>query len=192
MNSRVKIEKIETLSRRWADLKRYTLTYTRGDGRSETQFREVHDHGHGAAVLPYDSARGTVLLVRQFRLPVHLYGEAGDLIEACAGLLDGDAPEVCARREAGEELGYRVRNLRQVASAFMTPGAVTEHLTMFLADYSIADKAGDGGGAEHEGEDIEVLEMPFATAMKMLEQGHIRDAKTIMLLLFLDREVSAR
>lgn len=192
MSGRVKIEKVETLSHRWADLRQYTLTYTRRDGRSVTLLREVHDHGHGAAVLPYDAERGTVLLVRQFRLPAYLYGEDGDIIEVCAGLLDGNAPDVCARREAEEELGYRIENLRQVASTFMTPGAVTERLTMFLGDYRAGGKVSDGGGHEGEGEDIEVLEMPFATAWELLREGKIVDAKTVMLLMFLERELTLK
>lgn len=189
MSERVKIEAVETLSRRWADLKQYTLTYRRRDGRSESQVREVHDHGSGAAVLPYDATRRTVLLVRQFRLPVYLSGGSGDLIEVCAGLLDGDSPEVCARREAEEELGHRIENPREVASTFMTPGAVTERLTMFLADYSADTRIGGGGGHAHEGEDIEVLEMPFSAAWRMLCDGEIADAKTVMLLLFLARKL---
>lgn len=192
MNGRIRIEKIETLSQSWAHLKRYTLAYSRRDGRSAMLIREVHDHGHGAAILPYDAGRGTVLLARQFRLPVFLNGETGDIIEVCAGLLDGDPPDVCARREAEEELGYRVTNLRQVASTFMTPGAVTERLTMFLASYRGEDKINDGGGHAAEGEDIEVLEMPFTAAMAMLRDGAIIDAKTVMLLMFLERELTLR
>ena len=190
MSERVKIEKIETLSQRWADLKQYTLTYRRRDGRIDRQVREVHDHGSGAAVLPYDGTRGTVLLIRQFRLPAYLSGMTGDLVEACAGLLEGQSPADCARKEAEEELGYRVENLREVASTFMTPGAITERLTMFLADYRADTRVGDGGGPAHEGEDIEVLEMPFAEAWRLLGEGHIADAKTVMLLLFLARELA--
>ena len=147
MNDRVVVEKVEALSHRWAKLDRYEIRYRRRDGRSENLVREVHDHGNGAAVLPYDAARGTVLLVRQFRLPAYLNGGDGDLIEACAGLLDGDDPAVCARREAEEELGIVLQNLRQVASTFMTPGAVTERLILFLADYGQASRIGAGASA---------------------------------------------
>ena len=189
MSERVKIEAVEALSRRWAKLDRYTIRYTRGDGVTETLTREVHDHGHGAAVLPYDAARKTVLLVRQFRLPAYLSNTDGFLIEACAGLLDGNDPAECARREAEEELGYRLSNVRLMASTFMTPGAVTERLTMFLADYDVAGRIGDGGGHAHEGEDIEVLEMPFAEARLMAKDGGIIDAKTVMLIMFLEREL---
>jgi len=191
MNDRVAIEREEVLSRRWARLTRYTIRYRRRDGRSETLLREVHDHGHGAAVLPYDRACGTVLLVRQFRLPAYLNdGGDGMLIEACAGLLDGGDAETCARREAEEELGYRVRNLRQAASTFMTPGAVTERLTMFLADYDETDRIGAGGGHPHEGEDIEVLELPLAEAWRMVADGRIVDAKTVILLQCLKLELA--
>ncbi|HLF21673.1 MAG TPA: NUDIX domain-containing protein [Aestuariivirga sp.] len=190
MNDRVAIEKAEILSQRWARLTHYTIRYRRRDGRSEILRREVHDHGHGAAVLPHDAGRGTVLLVRQFRLPAYLNdGGDGMLIEACAGLLDGGDPEACARREAEEELGYRLGNLRQVASTFMTPGAVTERLTMFLADYDATNRIGAGGGHPHEGEDIEVLELPLAEAWRMVEDGRIADAKTVMLLQFLKLEL---
>lgn len=189
MSRRITIEKIEPLSHRWAKLDRYTISYTRRDGVTEQLIREVHDHGHGACVLPYDSARGTVLLVRQFRLPVHLNTGDGFIIEVCAGLLDGDEPAICARREAEEELGFRLSNMQQMASTFMTPGAVTERLTLFLADYDHAARIGEGGGHAHEGEDIEVLELPFADVRRMLKSGAIIDAKTVMLIMFLEREL---
>jgi nudix-type nucleoside diphosphatase (YffH/AdpP family) len=190
MAERVKIEKVETLSSGWARNLRYTINYQRFDGRRERLVREVHDHGSGAGVLPYDASRGTVLLVRQFRLPVHLAGHGGDTLEICAGLLDGNDPETCARREAEEELGFRLTGLRRVAHVFTTPGAVTEELTLFLADYSLAQRVSAGGGHVHESEDIEVVEVPFAAALDLALARQIRDAKTVMLLLFLDREIN--
>lgn len=189
MKSRISIEKVEPLSRNWAKLDRYTVRYERQDGRTDLLVREVHDHGHGATVLPYDAKRGTVLLVRQFRLPAWLHDQDGFIIETCAGLLDGDDPAVCARREAEEELGFRISNLRHVATTYMSPGAVTERLAMFLADYDHAARTGDGGGHAHEGEDIEVLELPFAELRAMVKDGQIVDAKTLMLTLFLEREL---
>lgn len=189
MSGRVKIESIEPLSHAWAKLDRYTIAYVRSDGRTDRLVREVHDHGHGATVLPYDAKRGTVLLVRQFRLPALVCGDDGFLIEACAGLLDGDDPAVCARREAEEELGFRLSNLRQMAHTYMTPGAVTERIVLFLADYDHDSRVGDGGGHAHEGEDIEILEMPFDEMRRMVASGEIRDAKTVMLSLFLEREL---
>lgn len=189
MKKRVTIEKVEPLSHHWAKLDRYTIRYERQDGVTDTLVREVHDHGHGAAVLPYDAKRGTVLLVRQFRLPAYLTGGDGFLIEVCAGLLDGDDPAVCAKREAEEELGFRITNLRHVITTYASPGAVTERIAQFLADYDHGSRTGAGGGHAHEGEDIEVLEMPFAEMRQMVKDGRITDAKTVMLSLFLEREL---
>ena len=188
-SSRVSIEKIEPLSHRWAKLDRYVIRYTRRDGVTETLSREMHDHGHGATMLPYDQHRGTVLLVRQFRLPVHLNGGDGFIIEACAGLLDGNDPAECARREAEEELGFRLSSLRKVANTFMSPGAVTERITLFLANYDHDHRIGEGGGVAHEGEDIEILEIPFNELRRLVKSGGIVDAKTVMLSLFLEREL---
>jgi nudix-type nucleoside diphosphatase (YffH/AdpP family) len=181
----IEIESVETLSDGWVSLKRYTILYTWKDGRREELVREVHDHGNAAAVLPYDPARRTVLLVRQFRLGAFLNGHPEPLIEACAGLLDGDDPESCAMREAQEELGYRVSNLRRASDIYVSPGAVTEHVTLFLAEYDSDHRVGAGGGHEAEGEEIEVLEMSFAEAWSLVENGTIVDAKTIILLLYL-------
>ena len=167
----------------WARLTRYTLDIERHDGSMMRAVREIHDHGHGIGVLPYDASRGTVLLVRQFRLPPHLAGANGLLIEACAGLIDGDeAPEASALREAEEELGYRIRNLVSLGRVWATPGAVTESLYLFTADYSASDRVGKGGGKEGEDEDIEILEMDLGAAMRLVSSQEIADAKTIILL----------
>lgn len=189
MKRRVIIETVEPLSRRWAKLDRYTIRYTRQDGREDVLVREVHDHGHGASVLPYDAKRGTVLLVRQFRLPAYLHDHDGFLIEACAGLLDGDDPAQCAKREAEEELGFRLTNLRFMTTVYSSPGAVTERISLFTADYDHAARIGAGGGEAHEGEDIEVLEIAFDDMRRMVQEGRIVDAKTILLSLFLEREL---
>ena len=189
MRNGVSIRHIDVLSQGWIKLRRYTFDYRRRDGRTETLVREVHDHGHGAAVLPYDAGRDTVLLVRQFRLPAALHDGTGDLIEACAGLLENESPGASIQREAREELGFRLHNLRQVAACYTTPGAVTEHLTLFLADYGQGDRIAEGGGSPGEGEDIEILELSRAEVRHLLASGQIRDAKTIMLILFLEREL---
>lgn len=166
----------------WAKLTRYTLDIERLDGSMMRAVREIHDHGHGAAVLPFDETRRTVLLVRQFRLPPHLSGGNGMMIEACAGLLDGDAPEMCAAREAEEELGYRIHNLKSAGRVWGSPGAITESIWLFLADYAASDRIYKGGGKDGEDEDIEILEMPLADAMNLVARNEIADAKTIVLL----------
>lgn len=178
----VYIRSDDLLSESWGRLSKISFDLVRRDGTVERQVREVYDRGNGAAVLPIDPDRGTVLLVRQFRLPAHLNHHDGNLIEACAGIVDDGDAEATAVREAEQELGYRLAELERVFEVFMSPGSVTERITCFTARYSQADRISSGGGTEHEGEDIEVLELPLAKAVEMIASGEILDAKTIMLL----------
>ncbi|MCG7505196.1 NUDIX domain-containing protein [Mesorhizobium retamae] len=182
MDDRIRILSQEILSDDWAILKKTTFDYRRRDGVWETQVRQTYDRGDGAAILPFDPDRGTVLLVRQFRWPAFVTGHKEPLIEVCAGLLDKDDPETCIRKEAEEELGYRLNSVKLLLTPYMSPGSVTERLWLFAARYSPADRISEGGGAPEEGEDIEVLEMPVDDAIAAISDGRIIDAKTILLL----------
>lgn len=178
----IRNRRTEILSDDWAVLTKHTFEYRRRDGRWEPQVRQTYDRGDGAAILPYDPVRGTVLLVRQFRLPAYVTGHSEPLIEACAGLLDRDDPETCIRKETEEEMGYRLGWVRRVFDIYMSPGSVTERLSLFVAAYSEADRLHAGGGDVAEGEDIEVLEPTLEAALAMVADGRIIDAKTIILL----------
>ncbi len=176
------IEKV-LLSDNWYTLNKFKFDYQKEDGTWETQEREAYDRGNGAAILLYNKEKGTVVLTRQFRMPTYVNGnEDGMMIEACAGLLDGDNPEDCIRKETEEETGYRIDNVEKVIETYMSPGSVTEILYLFIGEYEDGMKVNEGGGSEHETENIEVLEYPFKLAIQMMKRGEIRDAKTIMLL----------
>lgn len=163
-------------------LRRLDFEQRRQDGTWQPLRREVYDHGNAAALLPYDPARGTVLLVRQIRFVTYLNGYRHPLLEVCAGMLDKDDPETAIIREAEEELGYRITRPLHVFDAFMSPGCFTEKISFFTAVYSERDRTGNGGGLKAEGEDIEVVEMPLDAAVRLITSGGIVDAKTIMLL----------
>lgn len=182
-NEKVRNIKKELLSDNWYTLNKFTFDYQKEDGSWETQQREAYDRGNGAGILLYNTKKGTVVLTRQFRMPTYVNGnEDGMMIEVCAGLLDGDNPEDCIRKETEEETGYKIDNVKRVFETYMSPGSVTEILYLFIGAYEDRMKVSEGGGSEHETENIEVLEYPFETAVKMLETGEIKDAKTIMLL----------
>lgn len=178
----IEILKDETLSKNWYHLRNVTFDYTGSNGQTKTLKREVYDRGNGATILLYDPKRDSVILVRQFRMPAHLNGHSGWLLETPAGLLDGDNPTEAIRREVVEETGYVVKDVLPVFQSFMSPGAVTEIIHFFAAVIDVTERAEEGGGAAHEDEDIEVLEVPLAEAMTMIETGDICDGKTIMLL----------
>ena len=182
-NKKVKILDEKILSNNWYTLRKYTYEFIKQDGTTQVQTREAYDRGNGATILLYNKEQQTVLLTRQFRLPTFVNGNtSGMLIEACAGLLDNDNPEDCIRRETEEETGLKITSVRKIFEAYMSPGSVTEILYFFVAAYSKDMKVNEGGGMAHEQEDIEVLELNFNESLKMVENGEIKDAKTIMLL----------
>lgn len=183
MVSNIRILKTEVLSDNWYKLRKVTYEYTKKNGATQVQSRESYDRGNGATILLYNKEQHTVILTRQFRLPTYVNGnKSGMLIETCAGLLDKDNPEDCIRRETEEETGYKITDVRKVFEAYMSPGSVTEILYFFIAEYSKEMKVNEGGGVDHEEENIEVLELNIDQAMQMIEAGEIRDGKTIMLL----------
>ena len=179
---RVRVKDVQLLSKRRYELKSATFDYRRSNGEWQTQVREVYDRGNGATLLPYNLKTRTVVLVRQFRYPAFASGYDDLLIEAAAGMLDDAAPEARIRAEAEEEIGYRLAHVRKVFEAFTSPGAVTEKLHFFVAEYDAAMRVSDGGGLADEGEDIEVLELAIDDALAMISDGRIVDGKTIMLL----------
>ncbi len=171
------------LSDNWYTLNKYSFEYQKADGNWELQHREAYDRGNGAAILLYNSKKGTVVLTKQFRMPTYVNGnDDGMMIEVCAGLLDGDDPADCVRKETEEETGYQITNVQKVMQTYMSPGSVTEILYLFVGEYDESMKVSEGGGAEDETENIEVIELDFKEAIKMIVTGEIKDAKTILLL----------
>lgn len=183
MNKQVRVKKIETLSDDWYVLKKTTFEYRRRDGKWQTMSRETYDRGNGATVLLYNLSRRSVVLTRQFRLPTYVNGNTdGWLVETAAGLLDDEAPATRILQEVQEETGYTLKDVKPVFNAYMSPGSVTERLYFFVAECEDQDRQSSGGGNVAEGEDIEVLELPFERAFGMISSGEICDGKTIILL----------
>jgi nudix-type nucleoside diphosphatase (YffH/AdpP family) len=167
---------------------RFRLTRTRAeveeaDGARRVLDYEIYHHGPAATVLLYDPARRVILLVRQFRLAAYLVDGTPDMLEACAGMLDGDDPETCVRREAWEETGVRIAAARHAFDAFTSPGALTEKIACFVAPYGAADSVGAGGGVDDD-ERIEAVEVGYEELEAMIASGVIRDAKTIALVYY--------
>ena len=175
--------KNELLSDNYYILKKYIFDYKMKSGNWVTQMREVYNRGDGAGILLYNKLKKTVILVKQFRMPTFLNdNNDGFLVEICAGMLDKDHPEACIIRETEEEVGYRIKEVKKVYEAYSSPGVMTEKMHFFIGEYTDNMKVNEGGGIDTEHEDIEVLEIPFAEAVKMLENGLIHDTRTIVLL----------
>jgi nudix-type nucleoside diphosphatase (YffH/AdpP family) len=182
LGSRIRLHGLKILSDKYYTLRLASFDFRRGDGTWQHQERESYDIGDAAAVLPFDRASGKVLLIKQLRWPVFEWGDKRLLIEVIAGKLDGDMPLDCIHKEAMEEAGVTVSNARLLSHCFVSPGAVKERVSLFLADYDSTAERARGGGHAHEGEDIIVLETTLDEAMAMIARGEIVDMKTIALL----------
>ena len=181
MSVTIEVIKDKLLSDNYFILRNITYDLTRNEGETVRHKREVYDRGNGATILLYNREKKTVVLTRQFRVATWVNGNAdGLLIEACAGLLDADEPEVCARKAAMEETGFLVGEVEKLFELYMSPGGVTELIHFYLAEYTDAQREFAGGGIDDE--DIDVLEMPFKQALGMVARGEIRDGKTVILL----------
>lgn len=172
------------LSDAWATLHRIDYDYLFKDGSWKRLSRETYNRGNGAAILLYDKEKQTVVLTKQFRMPTYSNNpNDGMSIEVCAGTIDkNEKPEVCVIREVEEEVGYRISSAKQVLECYMSPGAVTEKMYLFIAECSEEMKISNGGGLDSEDEEIEVLNLPFMKVLEMVETKEIIDAKTILLI----------
>lgn len=182
IKDRLRVKNVRLLSDNWYTLKTTELEWKHSNGTWQTQHRETYDRGNGATLLPYNLEQGTVILTKQFRYPAFVSGHDDRLIEAAAGLLDDESPEIRIRAEVEEETGYRLTHVQKIFEAFSSPGSVTERLHYFVAEYAPHMRVSDGGGLADEGEDIEVMEVPITEALAMIADGRIIDAKTIILL----------
>jgi nudix-type nucleoside diphosphatase (YffH/AdpP family) len=182
ISDRIRVKDVRLLSDDYATLKTTTFEWRRANDAWQTQSRETYDRGNAATVLLYNLAARSVVLVRQLRYPAFVSGYDDLMIEAAAGLLDEASPEDRIRAEAEEETGYRLGDIRKILEAFMSPGALTERMHFFVAEYEPRMRVSSGGGLASEGEDIEVLELGIDDALAMIADGRIVDGKTIILL----------
>jgi ADP-ribose pyrophosphatase len=142
-----------------------------------TAIRETVQHPGAVTILPL-FADGRVCLIRNYRIAVD-----ETMLELPAGTLDpGEDPTACAVRELAEETGFRAEKLEKLTEFFMSPGILNERMHLFLATELVA------GPAELEaGEEIEPVIATWEEAIAWARDGQIRDAKTLVGLLFYDR-----
>jgi ADP-ribose pyrophosphatase len=187
MAGQVYLDKLECVLDEFFRVLRATFRFDKLDGSTSAPVeRLVFERGDSAAVLLYDADTDSVVLVEQLRLPVHLREGHGWLLELVAGMVDaGRTPEEVVRSEALEEAGYRLEAVEPVATVYLSPGACTERITIFLAPVSAAQRVQPGGGLPEGGEDIRVRVLPLDECERMIADGRIRDAKTILALQYL-------
>lgn len=132
--------------------------------------REVVRHPGGASVVAVFADK-TVALVRQYRHP-----PARFVLELPAGRLEeGESPAVCAARELAEEVGVSAARVEPLSEFYTTPGFCSERLWVFLATGLV-----ESAQRLEEDEIVEVVRLPLARALRMIDAGEIDDAKTII------------
>lgn len=160
------------------------FSHEKFDGRMSPEMtRIVFERGNSAAVLLYDADDESVMLIKQFRYPAYMHDGPGWLIETVAGVLDKGRDAIAvAHSELIEEIGYQVSELHFLCRCYLSPGASTEQIYIYLAYLEHAERIGEGGGLESEHEDIQLLRLPLKEALDMIRRGEIIDAKTIVAL----------
>lgn len=143
----------------------------------ETAQREIVEHPGAVAVIPV-TAEGKIVLVRQFRYPINQI-----TLELPAGKLElGEQPEITCMRELAEETGFKADHLEKLTEFVVAPGYTTERITLFKATGLSPTTA-----MLDEDEFVETVEVTFDEALAMVRDGRIFDAKTMIGLLWLDR-----
>jgi nudix-type nucleoside diphosphatase (YffH/AdpP family) len=173
----------------------YDIAWRRFDGfLGAPVTRAAFVSGDAVTVLPWDAARGRVLVVEQFRAGPFARGDANPwTIEAIAGRIDpGETPEETARREAGEEAGLALTDLWPVAAYYPSPGAKTEFLYSFVAPCDLPEGAGIVAGIADEAEDIRGHVIALSRLLELIATGEVANAPLILTAWWLAARVGAR
>jgi ADP-ribose pyrophosphatase len=159
-------------------------------GDSPTQKRIIVESGDAAAVLLHNSQKDDLLFVRQVRIPLLRHDDTTPL-EIVAGKVDqGESAADAALREVEEEVGHRLQTLQPIAEMYSSAGIMSEKVSIFYGQISDATSISGGGGDETES--LEFVHLPTEEALQQLERGEIRDAKTLIALLWLRNRLTLR
>jgi ADP-ribose pyrophosphatase len=178
------IIKRETLFQGFFSLDRLHLRHELFEGGMTAPFtREVFNIGAPCAyILPFDPQKDCVVLVEQFRAGAIERGDDPWLIQAVAGIADGnESLEETARREAKEEAGCTVAELQHIMDTYPSPGATSQFCSLYVGRTVVPDKEGIYGLAS-ENEDIRMHVMPASKAINLLFAKKIFDAPTVIML----------
>jgi GDP-mannose pyrophosphatase NudK len=185
-SQRNEVLSVTALLEGWSRVIRVMFRQRMKDGTSVVLDRDLLHRGDGVTVLLYNSAKRTVLLLRQPRIVATMTGHpTGETVEACNGMVGDESPEECALREVEEETGHRLTDLQFIGKVYASPGGSLELIHLFLGNYDDSTLHSKGGGLNGEGEDIEVIEVGLEQAMQWVTERAIMDSRTIIVLQFL-------
>lgn len=176
----------EPLYRGHVTLDRYTLKHRLFSGEWSGEFtRELMHRGQAAGVVLVDPARDEIVLVEQFRIGPYVAGRAAWQIEIVCGVIDdGESAESVVRREAQEESGCVVTDIRPICEIVASPGLMTETVALFCGRVD-ASNAGGVHGLDGENEDIRALAAPCNEVFAAIRDGRVTHGPSIVALQWL-------
>lgn len=181
---KVDIREEEILLKEFFTVYKSKVRFEHFDGTmSEEVNRLSMEKDEAIAVLVYHVTHDEYILVRQFRYPLCHHDIDPWIIEIVAGgIKPGELPEIAAEREIEEEIGYKPLRLHRITTCYVSPGIMNEKVTLFLAEVDESSKLNNGGGADDEDEDIELIRIPRLNAIEWMSSQKVGDAKTIIAL----------
>ncbi len=187
MSKQFVIHKKEVAYAGFFRLEKYWLTHTLYNGGwSEEICRELFVRGRCVAVLLYDPHADKVVLIEQFRAGAILDPDKAWLIEIVAGAIEeGETAVEVAHREALEEAGCIIQELRVISEFYTTPGGAAERITLFCGKVDSTKIVEGVHGLAEEQEDILVRTVDFAEAYRMVESNEIDSAIPILAIQWL-------
>jgi len=172
----------QLLGKGFREYVRYGYALPGDDPQRDVRTHDLVRFGHIVGVLPVDLARNEVVLIRQFRLPVHLVNRKGELVEIVAGNVEpGEQLAQAARRECEEEIGVAPSSLAELFTYFPTPGASDERITLFLAIVDAA-RVPDRAGSAAEQEETQPLRVSIEAALAAMASGAMQNGLLVMAL----------
>ena len=182
---KTEIQDRKVLYKGFFTLEEATLRFEQFDGNMSRPVSRLNVYrGDASAVLVYHSLHKTIFFVKQFRYPIHTVDpENAWTLEAVAGAIEpGQTPGQCAVRETEEETGFLFTeaDLHHAGVCWPSPGGTSERIHCYVADAAHTERPGQGGGLDHDAEDIQVVELDWDTVEGMVRNGGIYDAKTLI------------
>jgi nudix-type nucleoside diphosphatase (YffH/AdpP family) len=170
------------------------LQYEKFDGSMTPVLTRLNfERGDSVAAIILNIDTRKIILVNQFKYPVYEKGP-GWITEVVAGMVGpGEQPESAIQREIVEESGYQATRLEHISTFYVSPGGSSERIILFYAEVTDSSRCSTGGGLVSEGEDIRLIEIPLSEAWDAIASQTIKDAKSIVALMWLwAREVSKK
>ncbi|MDW7690663.1 NUDIX hydrolase [Flammeovirgaceae bacterium SG7u.111] len=188
---KVEINKSQLLLNDFFKIEEAFLKFEKYNGEMSNEVRRLNlDRGDSVTAILWHKDRQKMIFTEQFRYPTHQNGDGWMLELLAGGVAKGENPEEALIREIEEEVGYKVNIVKYLCNFYASPGGTSERVFLYYAEVDDSMLVGEGGGLDHEDEDIKVIEYSLEECWELFMSGKVNDAKTIIGLLMFKRELA--